>query len=102
MEKVGEEVGSRKTTEKERKKGMNNNRIEQENLRNKIAQQYDMLEGVEDVSLREECVKHFDLGRGRRQAVMFAEPVHYRDDRGNRQRPAADHGQRTSGVSQCL
>ena len=42
---------------------MNNNSKEQVNLQNKIAQQYDMLEGVEDVSFREECVKHFDLGR---------------------------------------
>jgi RHS repeat-associated protein len=36
------------------------------------------LEGEEDVNLRDENVKHFDLGSGRRQAIMYPEAVHYR------------------------
>ena len=43
-----------------------------------LAGSFDSLEGREIVSRREEFVKHFDLGAGRRQAVMFPEPVHYR------------------------
>ena len=43
-----------------------------------LAGQFDTLEGREIVARREEFVKHFDLGAGRRQAVMFPEPVHYR------------------------
>ncbi len=35
--------------------------------------------GSEDVALRGAHVKHFDLGGGRRQAVVYAEPVHFRD-----------------------
>ena len=42
------------------------------------AEAFDALAGREMESRREEYVKHFDLGAGRRQAVVFAEPVHYR------------------------
>ena len=44
--------------------------------------QFDALAGREIISRREECVKHFDLGAGKRQAVMFAGPVHYRTEDG--------------------
>ena len=40
--------------------------------------EYANLEGSEIESLREERAKHYDLGRGRRQAVMYSAPVHYR------------------------
>lgn len=36
-------------------------------------------EGEEDVSLREENVKHFDMGGNRKQAIVYAAPVHYRE-----------------------
>ena len=42
------------------------------------AEAFDALPGREIISRREPCVKHFDLGAGRRQAVAFAAPVHYR------------------------
>ncbi len=35
--------------------------------------------GDEDVSKREENVKHFDLGANRYQAVVYSEPVHFRN-----------------------
>ena len=35
--------------------------------------------GDEDVSKREENVKHFDLGANRYQAVVYSEPVHFRE-----------------------
>lgn len=44
---------------------------------------FSMLEGSEIVSKRGEYEKVFDLGNGRRQAIMFAAPVHYKDEDGN-------------------
>ena len=35
--------------------------------------------GTEDVSRREEFVKHYDLGANRYQAVVFPSAVHYRE-----------------------
>lgn len=40
-------------------------------------------EGEEDVSLREENVKHFDMGGNRKQAIVYAAPVHYREPGSN-------------------
>ena len=39
-------------------------------------------EGREDISRRGEFVKHFNLGGSRRQAIQYAQPVHYRDKSG--------------------
>ena len=36
-------------------------------------------EGAEDISLRGENVKHFDMGGNRRQAIIYASPVHFRE-----------------------
>lgn len=36
--------------------------------------------GKEDVTRREECVKHFDLGANRHQAVVYPNSIHYRED----------------------
>lgn len=47
------------------------------------ANEFEQLEGVEIVSQRSANEKVYDLGRGRRQAVMFAQPVHFRDADGN-------------------
>ena len=41
--------------------------------------QVDQLGGVEIVSQRDRHTKVFDLGCGRRQAVLFAEPIHFKD-----------------------
>ena len=38
------------------------------------------LVGREITALRSECEKHYDLGKGRRQAIQYAEPVHYRNN----------------------
>ena len=35
--------------------------------------------GTEEVSRREENVKYFDMGMNRRQAVVYSEPVHFRN-----------------------
>lgn len=35
--------------------------------------------GDEDVSRREANIKHFDLGANRYQAVVYSEPVHFRE-----------------------
>lgn len=35
--------------------------------------------GDEDIALREEHIKHFNLGGNRHQAVIYPEPVHFRD-----------------------
>ena len=40
---------------------------------------YTQAVGEEDVSKREENIKHYSLGHNRYQAVMYPEPVHYRD-----------------------
>ena len=40
---------------------------------------FDQLKGKEIVSQRGEFEKVYDLGRGRRQALIFAAPVHYKD-----------------------
>ena len=37
-------------------------------------------EGWEIAEKRQERIKHFNLGGGRRQAVVFAEPVHYQEN----------------------
>ena len=39
---------------------------------------FEQAPGEEAVEKREESVKHFRLGPGRYQAVVYAEPVHYR------------------------
>jgi len=36
--------------------------------------------GREIESLRSECEKHYDLGIGCRQAIQYAEPVHYKNN----------------------
>ncbi|MDO4549343.1 MAG: DNRLRE domain-containing protein, partial [Clostridia bacterium] len=41
--------------------------------------QFALLEGEENVSLRGESIKQFDMGGGRYQAVMYPEAVHYRE-----------------------
>lgn len=51
-------------------------------LNNNPLEQFEMLEGEEIVAQRSEYGKVYDLGLGRRQAVVFAEPVHYRDANG--------------------
>lgn len=43
---------------------------------------FNLINGVEDVSRRELNVKHFNLGAGRHQAVLFDEPVHFINDKG--------------------
>ena len=43
------------------------------------AAMFELLEGEEDVALREECTKHYNLGGGRYQAITFSEPVHFRE-----------------------
>lgn len=48
----------------------------------RLAERFGEMEGREIVSRRETHVKHYDLGAGRRQAVMFPEPVHYRSENG--------------------
>lgn len=40
-------------------------------------------EGAEVVSLREESVKHFDMGNGTYQAISYSHPVHELDSEGN-------------------
>ena len=35
--------------------------------------------GEEEISLRDENVKHFNLGANRHQAVVYSEPVHFRN-----------------------
>ena len=45
-----------------------------------IMARYDAVSGFENPALRSENVKHFDLGRGCHQAVIYPEPVHYMDD----------------------
>ena len=42
---------------------------------------FDTLKGREIVSLRQRHVKHFDLGEGRRQAIIFSSPVHYQNEK---------------------
>ena len=37
----------------------------------------------EDVSLRDENIKHFKLSDGTTKAVAYATPVHYKDSEGN-------------------
>ncbi len=39
--------------------------------------------GDEDITRREANVKHFDMGANRYQAVVYAEPVHYRESGSN-------------------
>ena len=42
---------------------------------------FETLKGREIVSMRQRDVKHFDLGEGRRQAIVFASPVHYKNEK---------------------
>ena len=42
---------------------------------------FENLTGREIIEKREANVKHFDLGQGRRQAVVFASPVHFRNEK---------------------
>lgn len=44
---------------------------------------FNLLEGEEDISRRELNVKHFNLGEGRHQAVLYDAPVHYRNENGD-------------------
>lgn len=44
--------------------------------------EFDQLEGAEDEQRRELHAKHYKLGGGKRQAVLFGEPVHYAGDDG--------------------
>ena len=39
--------------------------------------------GTEEVALRDENVKHFNLGANRHQAVVYSQPVHFRDSEGH-------------------
>ena len=43
---------------------------------------FDNAAGEEEISLRDENVKHFNLGANRHQAVVYAEPVHFRNSEG--------------------
>lgn len=40
---------------------------------------FDNAVGEEEISLRDENVKHFNLGANRHQAVVYSEPVHFRN-----------------------
>ncbi len=40
---------------------------------------FDNAAGEEEISLRDENVKHFNLGANRHQAVVYSEPVHFRN-----------------------
>ena len=42
---------------------------------------FENLTGREIIEKREANVKHFDLGQGRRQAVVFASPVHFKNEK---------------------
>ena len=44
---------------------------------------YEDASGTEEVALRDENVKHFNLGANRRQAVVYSQPVHFRDSEGH-------------------
>lgn len=43
------------------------------------AAMFELLDGEEDIALREECTKHYNLGGGRYQAIVFSDPVHFRE-----------------------
>ena len=60
---------------------------------------FNLLEGEEDISRRELNVKHFNLGEGRHQAVLYDAPVHYRNENGESRRGYCEWPQ---GISQCL
>ncbi|MBQ1257115.1 MAG: DNRLRE domain-containing protein, partial [Clostridia bacterium] len=47
-----------------------------------ISTAFETLTGREILDMRTENVKHFDLGQGRRQAVIFASPVHFVNAKG--------------------
>lgn len=42
---------------------------------------FEAVRARENVEQRQENVKVFDLGCGRHQAIVYAEPVHYRDSK---------------------
>ena len=48
-----------------------------------VADETVSLVGAEVVSLREENVKHFDMGDGTYQAIAYSHPVHKLDSEGN-------------------
>ncbi len=51
--------------------------------KNDAPELFAQLEGEEILSQRDEHTKVYDLGLGRRQAITFAAPVHYKDAAGN-------------------
>ena len=50
-------------------------------MENKTSTSFENLTGREIIEKREANVKHFDLGQGRRQAVVFASPVHFKNEK---------------------
>ena len=48
----------------------------------KMSTAFETLTGREIIEERTSNAKHFDLGQGRRQAVIFASPVHYKNAKG--------------------
>lgn len=51
--------------------------LSREDERAKAARTFAELKGAEIESLRQINIKYYDLGAGRRQAITFAEPVHF-------------------------
>ena len=52
----------------------------EQKLLERRSQLFEQAPGEEAVEKREESVKHFRLGPGRYQAVVYAEPVHYKEE----------------------
>ena len=52
----------------------------EQKLLERRSQLFEQARGEEAVEKREESVKHFRLGPGRYQAVVYAEPVHYKEE----------------------
>ena len=50
-----------------------------EAMKTTMEQDFALLKGVELISQRAACQKVFDLGKGRRQAITYSEPVHFKD-----------------------
>ena len=53
-----------------------------ENRQLRLERMFAQAAGKEDISRRDECVKHFNLGGNRRQAITYPQPVHYRNSEG--------------------
>ena len=49
-----------------------------ENRQLRMERMFAQAAGEEDISRRDECIKHFDLGGNRHQAIVYPEPVHFR------------------------